>query len=285
MDWELKLAIEAVGQIRENACSSEIISYYPVKRVLWAKRTEFAEAVIAEVPSLGKCLFLDQEIQSAEQDEAIYHECLVHPVMMAAPRHSKVLVIGGGEGATVREVMKWSDVEKVVWIDIDGELVKACREHLDWVPTGVYEDPRVSYKAMDIRIFLKENKDLFDVIIIDLPDPDISLSNRDSDNLQNLEFWRGIKRSLAFDGIFASHVGPTEYFTEKNGYSWTIDTAMEAGIPVNPGKYHMFIPSFQSDWSFLMSHKPRFDKPLPEGLRFLNIPTLKYIFQWPELTM
>ncbi len=285
MDYDLKLAIEHVGSIKEAACSSAIISHYPVTKVLWAKQTPYAEAVIAEVPSLGKCLFLDSEIQSSESDEVIYHECLVHPIMMAAPKRSNVLIIGGGEGATVREVMRWPDVERVVWVDIDGELVEACSQILKWLPKSVRNDPRVVYKAMDIREFFKQTKDVFDIAIIDLPDPDISLSKQDPENLQNLDFWKGLRKVLSFDGVFATHVGPTLVFAEKDGYSWTIQTATEANHALNPGKYHAFIPSFQSDWSFLLSCKPRFDKALPEGLRFMNLPTLKYVFQWPEPVM
>ncbi len=281
MDYEFKLATEREGWVREAACSSEIVSMYPVSCVLWAKKTNYAEAILAECPGLGKTLFLDNEIQSSERDEHIYHECLVHPVMSAAPNRQKVLIVGGGEGATVREVLKWPDVEKVMWIDIDKEVVEACHQYLGWLPEHQRNDDRVEYKGMDIRDFLKENAEMYNVVILDLPDPDIRLSIRDSENLQNLAFWRGIRKSMTVDGVFVTHVGPTRLPDEPCPFEWMMEGAKEAGIAVNPGKYHAVIPSFQNDWSFLMSCKPRFERPLPV-CRYLTAGTQRYIFQWPE---
>jgi spermidine synthase len=281
MDYDFKLAIESAGFVRENACSSEIVSLYPVSRVLWAKKTKYAEAILAECPGLGKTLFLDNEIQSAEHDEHIYHECLVHPVMVAAPSRQKVLIVGGGEGATAREVLRWPDVEKVMWIDIDKELVQACQEHLGWLPEGMRNDERLIYKGMDIRDFLHLNEEPYNVVILDLPDPDIRLSVRDPANLQNLAFWRGIRKSMTADAVFATHVGPTRLPGDLDPFEWMMEGAKEAGIPVNPGKYHAMIPSFQNDWSFLMSCKPRLDRNLPEKCQFLNPVSHRYIFTWP----
>lgn len=281
MDYDFKLAIEREGVIREHACSSDIVSMYPVKSVLWAKRTKYAEAILADCVGLGKTLFLDNEIQSSERDEHIYHECLVHPVMAAANSRHKVLVVGGGEGATVREVLKWADVEKVMWIDIDKEVVEACQEYLGWLPENLRRDERVIYKGMDIREFLQLNEEHYDIVILDLPDPDIRLTLRDPENLQNIQFWRGIRKSMTANGAFTTHVGPTRMPDEGDPFAWMMEGAMEAGIPVNPGKYHAFIPSFQSDWSFLMSCKPRFDRVLPD-CRFMKPGTYRYVFQWPE---
>jgi spermidine synthase len=281
MDYDFNLAIERDGWVRESACSSEIVSLYPVNRVLWAKKTQYAEAILAECPGLGKTLFLDNEIQSAERDEHIYHECLVHPVMASTNNRKKVLIAGGGEGATVREVLKWPDVEKVMWIDIDKEVVNACKEHLGWLSDQDRKDERVIYKAMDIRDFLQVNEEQYNVVLLDLPDPDIRLSLRDPANLQNIAFWRGVRKSLALDGLFATHVGPTRLPDEPSPFEWMMEGAKEAGIPVNPGKYHAVIPSFQNDWSFMMSCKPRWDTALP-SCRFLNAGTYRYIFTWPE---
>ncbi len=272
MKSELQKDIEAVGFVSEAACSSEIISLYPIERVCWAAKTEFAEAIIAEVPGFGKTLFLDKEIQSAEADEAIYHETLVHPVMLSAPCRHRVLVIGGGEGATVREVLKWSDVQKVVWIDIDGELVEACKEHLKW---GIDPLPtHVTFKAMDIHDFFKVNQEQFDVILIDLPDPDISESPTAESTLQNLRFWRGLNRTLAPTGVFATHCGPIRFsHGTDNGINWVRKAARLANCRVEgASEFHTVIPSFQDDWAFIMSC-PRAPFPaqgLPFSVRFMT---------------
>ncbi len=194
--------------LREEACSSDIVSLYPIQRVLWQKKTPFADAVIAEVPTLGACLFLDGEIQSSAADEDIYHECLVHPAMSAAYRRNRILIVGGGEGATVREVLKWSDVGHVDWVDIDGEVVEACKEHLKWGQAEAYTDARVSYYASDIRQFLQSTSTKYDVILLDLPDPDPEANPVDPEVLMNAEFWVSVGAHLAENGVWATHCGP-----------------------------------------------------------------------------
>lgn len=288
MDTERIQAIEKDGYIREEACSSEVVSLYPVKKVYWATKTPFAEAVLAECPGFGKTLFLDNEIQSAQSDEYVYHECLVHPVMASVPsdKRDSVLIIGGGEGATLREVLKWRDVKRVVWIDIDGDLVNACRQLLGWASEDVYTDPRVTYKAMDIRAFFRENTDRFDVILIDLPDPDVKESLDDPDCLQNREFWTHVRGCLADGGAFATHCGPLGRGPQLNGLTWVSKAALDAGFSKSflwYGHYHAVIPSFQADWAFKMSCPPRFvEYEFPFYVRFMTPKTFRYVFSWPE---
>lgn len=278
----LKDDIESIGYIQESACSSEVVSLYPVERIRWAKQTDYAKAVIADVPAFGTCLFLDDEIQSAEADEAIYHECLVHPVMHAAASRARVLIVGGGEGATLREVLKWRDVQQVTWIDIDDELVKACQAHLPWAKIAV--PPHVAYKAMDIRDFFKVNRETYDVMIIDLPDPDISEDHESSENLQTVDFWRGVGKSLAPTGVFVTHCGPIRFsHGAANGIQWMKEAAQKANLSVvDDGAYHAVIPSFQDDWAFLMSCKKA---PPPNAgfgfqTRFLTRQAYEAIFTW-----
>jgi spermidine synthase len=268
--------------MREEACSSDIVSLYPVENVVWSKKTPYADAVIAICPGLGKTLFLDKEIQSASADEDIYHECLVHPIMASAYRRAQVLVIGGGEGATVREVLRWDGVEHVDWVDIDGELVAACREHLGWVPNAVYEDPRVKYYPQDIRQFLQTSSTRYDVILVDLPDPDPTDSVADPECLMNLDFWMALRSHLAPSGAFVTHCGPVRRSAAKSGRHWIRDVSCMADLPLpDEGCYHAVIQSFQDDWCYWMSCQPRFDVELPPNLRFLTERAYRYIFQWP----
>jgi spermidine synthase len=270
--------IEAQGYVREEACSSQITSIYPVSRVIWANQTAFAEAILAECPGLGKTLFLDNEVQSAALDEARYHECLVHPAMTSATNKRRVLVVGGGEGATVREVLKWPEVQQIVWVDIDEELVLACKEHLQWAPE-VYDNPRVSYIPKDIREVLEETTDQFDVILIDLPDPDISANPDSPEVLQNVAFWQGIQRCLAPRGVFATHTGPVR---ESDGFHWMCRTASLAGLDMSrASRYHTVMSSFQDDWGFLLSCAPQFGEEFPFSPRFLRPSAYWYSFQWP----
>jgi spermidine synthase len=267
--------------MREEACSSEIVSMYPLQQILWKQRTDYAEAVIAEVPRLGTCLFLDREIQSSSSDEDIYHECLVHPVMMSVPSgtRNRVLVIGGGEGATVREVLKWSDVEFVDWVDIDGQVVEACREHMKWGQDAAYTDPRVTYYAEDIRIFLERTEKYWDVIIIDLPDPDPTESPLHCEVLMGYRFWRQIKDHLATGGAWVTHTGPVRRKGPSGADFLQRATAMADFYTTDHTPYHAMIPSFQDDWGYMMNCRPIF-KPLEFPVRFLTLHAYRYIFQW-----
>ena len=276
------------GYILEDACSSDVVSLYPYTSLHVQAQTPFANVVLATCPGYGKTLFLDNEIQSSEKDEAVYHECLVHPAMATATSRQSVLVIGGGEGATVREVLRWSDVETVTWIDIDGDLVDLCRKHLGWAEESMYTDPRVTYKAEDIRAFFKSSaSSAYDVIFVDLPDPDTEENPCDETCLQNVTFWHELGRCLKPEGVFATHCGPVGPSQQRSdGLQWIRDASV-MGVrdtlqDYDPAPYHVCIPSFQSDWGFLLSRQPRYPEAFAfqDALRFLTPRAMKYIFMW-----
>lgn len=261
--------------LREEACSSDVTTLYPITRILWQAETPFASAVIAEVPTFGTCLFLDNEIQSSSSDEDIYHECLVHPAMAAAKRLDNILVIGGGEGATVREVLKWN-VGDVDWVDIDGDLVAACREHLKWGQDAAYTDPKVTYFAEDIRNFLQTSSTLYDVIIVDLPDPDPK-DDVEGDALLNRAFWEAIKNHLTPEGVWVTHAGPVRR-KGPSGASFLKQAITLAGITEPVTEYHAVIPAFQDDWGWMMNRAPCWKLGIP--VRFLTEKAYRYIFEW-----
>jgi spermidine synthase len=197
-------------------------------------------------------LFLDGELQSASADEHIYHEALVHPVMTMSPLHPRVLVIGGGEGATVREVLRWKPLQ-VDWVDIDGELVERCRQNLGWAPE-VYTDTSVRFHGADIREVLPR-LGVYDVIILDLPDPD-----GDTGYLYSDAFMRDIHAHLTVDGSIATHCGPVRPFGD-------IGAGFQR-LRHHFGQFYVqMIPSFQSEWGFLIQTGINRRRPLPSGLR------------------
>ena len=115
---------------------------YEVTRVLYEGRTRFQEVRIVETRPYGLALFLDGAPQSAVADEFVYHEALVHPALVAHPSPRRVLIAGGGEGATLREVLRHPTVEQATMVDIDGELVELARRHLEPMHRGAFDDPR-----------------------------------------------------------------------------------------------------------------------------------------------
>lgn len=234
--------MQTITEISESdACTSYYVD--PV----WSGATDTCDVMIADSPVYGRMLFLDGELQSAAADERIYHETLVHPAMsvvhMRDPEHAmRVLVIGGGEGATVREVLRWKPA-RIDWVDIDGELVDVCREHLGWAP-DVYTEPRVQYYAEDIQTawgWLGE----YDVIILDLPDPD-----GDTGYLYSNEFWQDVRGHMAPGAAVVTHVGPVRpYGGVGEGAQRIVDTF--SGLSEH-GFYQTTIPSFQGSWGFWM---------------------------------
>jgi spermidine synthase len=244
---------------------SDTRTSYPVTARVWEGVTAVCPSVIiADSPVFGRMLFLDGELQSAAADEHIYHEALVHPVMAVARgggRDSRVLVVGGGEGATVREVLKWNPVS-VDWIDIDRSLVHLCDEHLKWAP-DVLTYPDVHYQGVDIRDALP-TLGMYDVIILDLPDPD-----GDTGYLYSEEFMRDIKGHLGDGGGIVTHCGPVRPFGRIGEGFQRLRPYFDIG-----GFYTQMIPSFQSEWGFMMWYaedsEVRKRHLLPAGLRIVD---------------
>ena len=285
--------IEMMGKLEngvfvETACSADVHSNYPLRRVFWAGVTDFQEVVIAESPTYGRVLFLDGEIQSSSSDEAIYHEHLVHPIMasLAGIPNKKVLVVGGGEGATVREVLRWdaSSVASVDWVDIDGDLVTLCRQHLGWASDSVHEDPRLMFCPDNINSFLDRTHGLYDVIILDLPDPDVavlSFADPKDDELYGPKFRNRILSHLAVDGGMVTHCGPIRPGEHadicRSGMTW-IDRNLFDDFDAVP--YHVCIPSFQGEWGFMMTVAPAESPQFPSGLRVMDREVQSMAFTW-----
>ena len=241
---------------------SDAQTSYPISRKIVGTHTKFCKSVvIADSPVYGRMLFTDGQLQSASADEHIYHESLVHPVMTRSTENSRVLVVGGGEGATVREVLKWAP-GWIDWVDIDSELVNLCRENLHWADE-IATAPNVGYRAMDIQDFNHLATGSYNIIILDLPDPDESC-----EYLYSPEFWRDLKdRKLhPRGGSIATHCGPVRPFGEiGEGYQRILQAATPILGPC--WFYAQPIPSFQSEWGFMVFNTAESIPPrdLPTG--------------------
>ncbi len=178
-----------------------------VKRdeVLATGKTSFQEYEIFVSALWGKALILDGRLQCAELDEFVYHEALVHPAMVAHPNPRRVLVMGGGEGATLREVLRHPQVAQGVMVDIDEELVEVCRSLLPTFHRGAFEDPRTSLVFADGRVWLANQPDgSFEVIILDLPEP---LEEGPASLLFTREMYDLVLRKLSPGGLAAVQSG------------------------------------------------------------------------------
>ena len=176
-----------------------------VTKVLAYKKTAFQEMYIVETGAYGKGLVLDGKWQSCTGDEFLYHEPLVHPAMICHSSPRNVLVLGGGEGATVREILRWKTVEQVMMVDIDGEVVEACREHMPEMHQGAFEDSRTNLVIGDALEVLDTTEQKWDIVISDLSDP---IEEGPSFQLFTKEYFEKAQRVLAPGGYFVLQAGP-----------------------------------------------------------------------------
>jgi spermidine synthase len=189
-------------------------------------------------------LVLGGRLHSAEQDEFIYHEALVQPAMLAHPDPQRVLVMGGGEGATLREVLRHPGVRSAVMVDIDGELVGLCKE---WLPTfhaGAFDDPRTELVFADGRDWLAAQPDgSLDVIILDLPEP---LEGGPALKLFTREMYELARSKLAFRGVMAVQSGPAGF----QGHLMADINATLRAVFFRIVAYTAFVPSFMDLYGF-----------------------------------
>lgn len=222
----------------------DITILYRIKELIYSGQTKFQSIAIIDNASFGKCLVLDGKIQSSEADEFIYHEALVHPAMVTHPNPEKVFIAGGGEGATLREVLAHNTVKKAVMVDIDEEVVDICRRFLPSWHQNSFDDQRAELHFTDAREYLEKNDDKFDVIIIDLPDP---LEKGPARLLYTQEFYRLVNRRLHPDGIISVQAESADW-TEIENFVDIVNTLATVFPVVRP--YQAHVPSFNSLWGF-----------------------------------
>jgi spermidine synthase len=169
------------------------------------KKTEFQDVWLLECGDYGKSLFLDGESQSAVNNEFYYHEALVHPTCALHGAPKNVLILGGGEGATSREVLKWVTVEKIVMVDIDKELVELCKAYLPEMHQDAFDDPRLKVLFQDAVQYLEDERFEWDIIISDLTSP---TEDGNSYKLFTPQYLQLCQKNLKPDGLFVIQAGP-----------------------------------------------------------------------------
>ncbi len=220
---------------------------YGIENFIVSFRTSYQQVEIADTALFGRLLILDGKVQSAESDEYIYHEALVHPAMLMHQTPRRVLVIGGGEGATLREVLKHPSVEELVMVDLDKEVVENCMQHLQAWHQGSFNDSRVTLHFMDAREYLENEKGLFDIIISDVPEP---VEQGPALKLFTVQYFNLIKTRLTSEGLVALQAGDTSMpFVESHS---AIHNTIRQTMPfVKP--YRSFVPSYNTEWGFILA--------------------------------
>jgi len=221
-------------------------------------------------------LFLNSHLQFSSRDEYRYHESLVHPGLSAVPVPRHVLVLGGGDGLAVREVLKYPQVESITLVDLDPEMTHLFSTHpfLTALNQKSFLSPKVHIINADAFLWLDSSQDMFDFIIVDFPDP----TNYSLGKLYTTVFYSTLSHHLSQQGMFV--VQSTSPMFARKSFWCIAETIKEAGFKTYP--YHVYVPSF-GEWGYVLAGQHDYTPPalLPQGMRFLTVSEIPSMFEFP----
>lgn len=243
--------------------------------IVFTKSSPYQRIVVTRGRA-GFNLYLNGHLQFASADEYRYHEALVHPPMVLSGKPKRVLILGGGDGLALREVLKWESVKSVTLVDLDPEMTGLSTSFppLAELNANSFSDSRVTVVNQDAFVWADEPAEPFDCAIVDFPDP----SNYSVGKLYTTRFYRKLQQKLTPEaGISVQCTSP---LFARQSYWCTIRTLEAAGFHVRP--YHAAVPSF-GVWGFALCKRQPFDVPrsIPSGLQFLTASTLPGLFDLP----
>jgi len=270
------IALLAIGIIKANALTTLSEDELFADEIIYSRTTQYQRIVVTRGRA-GFQLFLNGHLQFSSADEYRYHEALVHPPMTLAGSPRNVLVLGGGDGLALREVLRYPSVESVTLVDLDPAMTKLSEAFtpLAELNKGAFSDPRIHVVNQDAMIWLDEPRGLYDVAIVDFPDPNTFGLGK----LYTTRFYRLLKASLTPNA--AVSVQCTSPLFARSSYWCIIKTIEAAGFSVRP--YQTAVPSF-GVWGFALARVAPFDPPAQtiSGLRFLDDQSMAALFVLPS---
>jgi len=244
-------------------------------RIVFSTASPYQRIVVTQ-GRLGHRLYLNGNLQFAQADEYRYHEALVHPAMAAHGAPKKVAVLGGGDGMAVREILKYPSVESVTLVELDPAMTRIFSKNptLAKLNGNALQNPKVTIVNTDAFGWLQQGTDLFDVIVVDFPDP----TNFSIGKLYTNSFYALLDKRLAASGYAV--VQTTSPLVARQSFWTVVQTIESVGLSTAP--YHAHVPSF-GEWGYVIaSRRPwRLPDALPPGLRFLSPPSLPLLFDFP----
>ncbi|HEX4376134.1 MAG TPA: polyamine aminopropyltransferase [Steroidobacteraceae bacterium] len=244
-------------------------------QALFAKWTPYQRIVVTRAADDIR-LFLNGNLQFSSRDEYRYHEALVHPIMSTVQAPHRVLVLGGGDGLAVREILKYPSVDSVTLVDLDPEVTSlfARTPFLAALNQSSLRSSKVHVINADAFVWLQGIHERFDAVIVDFPDP----SNYSIGKLFSLTFYRRLNAVLSDDGWAV--IQSTSPYVARKAF-WCVEHTVQAAGLI-PAAYHVFVPSF-GEWGFVLAgHRP-FEPPahLPADLRYLTPDVMRDMFAFP----
>ncbi|MBN2091750.1 polyamine aminopropyltransferase [candidate division KSB1 bacterium] len=234
-------------------------------KIVYQEQTRYQKIVVTRWKKFY-WLFINQNVQFSSYDEWLYHESLVHPAMNLAPVAEQILILGGGDGNAAREVLKYPAVKKVTLVDIDPAMTKLGQTHPLFleINQGALNHPKVAIVNMDAYQFLREDSLLYDVILIDLPDP----NNIELSKLYSKTFYCHIKKHLSQNGVLVTQA--TDISQAAKTFCCIWKTIEAAGL-IATG-YHNYVPTM-GNWGWIIAVRPEHsasDVELKQKLLNLN---------------
>ncbi|PNV77560.1 MAG: spermidine synthase, partial [Thermoproteota archaeon] len=225
-----------------------VLSLVEVREVIESFRTRAGQLVeVVDLEFLGRSLFMEKLLMIVFREEHIYHEVLVHPAMLTHPNPRNILIIGGGDGGALREVLKHPSVERVDLVELDPDIVDLVKRVFPELPAGSFDDRRLNLVFSEGRKFVENSRDeSYDVAIMDLTDP-----KGPSVRLYTKEFYSEVSRILRDDGIMVTH---------SEGIYYTPDAVLRIFSAVKANfriarLARTYVPSFRDEWTFSIGSK------------------------------
>ena len=244
--------------------------------VIFTRETKYQRIVLTKWKDDVR-LFLNSHLQFSSRDEYRYHEALVHPGLAALPGARRALVLGGGDGLAVREILRYPTVRQIHLVDLDPEMTHLFTTHpsMSKLNGGSLKDPRVKVTNADAFVWLEQHpEEMYDFVAIDFPDP----TNFSLGKLYTTAFYRLLKRHVSVGGLVV--VQSTSPLFARQSYWCIVQTMDAAGFKTHP--YHTYVPSF-GEWGYVLASLQGYEPPLslPPGLRFLTTRNVAGLFDFP----
>ena len=266
---------KVLREIREFHSPSSGI-FFMTGEILVRKKSDYQLIEIIANERFGNILFLDGLVQTTEKDEFYYHEMLVHPAFVCSPQARRVLIIGGGDGGALREVLRYP-VDQAYLVEIDGMVIEAAKKYFPWLEPGL-KDNRSRLLVDDGAEFLKQNKQPFDIIIVDSSEP-----IGPSAVLHQEEFYLSLQRNISENGVIVMQAGSPFYhldqireISQKLKKIFSIVRFYTGPVPTYPGGYWSYV--FLSNGSDPLKS----DGKPAAGLKYFSREIHKRAFALPE---
>jgi spermidine synthase len=265
----------AIGMAQAKRITATAEENIYADEIIFARDSRYQHLVLTRFKDDVR-LFLNSHLQFSSRDEYRYHEALIHPGLSSIPFPRRALVLGGGDGLAVREILKYPQIESITLVDLDPEMTRifSTNPMLTQLNQKSLLSPKLHITNADAFPWIDSNTDSFDFIVIDFPDP----TNYSLGKLYTTAFYRAVARHLSAQGLMV--VQSTSPMFARDSFWCIAATLKGAGLRTYP--YHVYVPSF-GEWGFVIASDHEYKPPtsLPSGLRFLDVAGIPLLFQFP----